>query len=648
VTRTVASYGSWSSPVSAGEVAAGGIGVYEPWLTPGAAYWLELRPAEGGRNVLVRADASGTPTDLTPEGFDVRTRVHEYGGGSYLVHGATVFFSNFTDQRLYRQDLDGSPRPITPEPPAPSSLRYADGRATPDGGRIVCVRERHEDVEVVNELVVLAADGSAEPRVVASGHDFFAYPRVSPDGRRLAWISWDQPRMPWDGTQLHVAELADDGSLRNQATIAGGERESIFQPAWSAEGVLHFVSDRTGWWNLYRVRDGADPEHLTPLDAEFAVPLWELGYSSYAFLGDGRIACVYRDRGVHHLAVVDPATRELVDLDVPYTCFDPPYVESEGTRLVFAAAAAATPQQLVSLDFATASLEVLRSSRDLPFDASYVSTAEPVEFPTDGDRTAYAYVYPPTSPAFEGPADERPPLIVMTHGGPTSETTPRLDLGVQFFTSRGFAVVDVNYGGSTGYGRAYRERLYGRWGVVDLNDCVNAARFLVGRGDADPKRLLITGGSAGGYTTICALAWTDVFAAGASYFGLADLEPFATSTHKFELKYTDELVGAWPEARDLWRERSPIHAFDRISCPVIVLQGLEDEVVPPTQAEAMVEALRANGLPYAYLAFEGEQHGFRRAETIQRSLEAEVSFYAQVLGFELGDPIPPVEVHGLR
>jgi dipeptidyl aminopeptidase/acylaminoacyl peptidase len=641
-----APYGTWSSPISAADVAAGGVRLYEPWLEGAAAYWLEFRPAEEGRNVLVRAAPGARPADVTPPGVDARTRVHEYGGGSFVVHGDTVVFSNFVDQRLYRQDPGASPRPITPDPPTPSSIRYADGRVTPDGAVLVCVRERHDDVGVRNELVRLPTDGSAEPEVVATGHDFVASPRISPDGARLAWIAWDHPRMPWDGTELHVADLAGDGSVADERVVAGGERESIFQPDWSPDGELHFVSDRTGWWNLYREGDG-EIDNLTPIEAEFGVPLWELGCGSYAFLGDGRVASLYRARGIHHLGVLDPVTRELVDLDLPFTGYEP-YLEASGTRLAFIAGGATEPWAIVSLDFTTRSVDVLRAAPALTVDPAFVSAAEPIEFPTDGDRTAFAYFYAPANPSAEGPADERPPLIVMSHGGPTAESTPELDLGIQFFTSRGFGVADVNYGGSTGYGRAYRERLRGEWGVVDVQDCVNAARFLVGRGDADGDRLLITGGSAGGYTTLGALVWTDVFAAGASYYGVADLEALVADTHKFEVRYLESLVGPLPEARQRFRERSPIHAFDRISCPVIVLQGLEDEVVPPSQAEMMVEGLRAKGLPYAYLAFEGEQHGFRRAETIRRALEAELSFYAQILGFEPGDPIEPVRVDNLR
>ena len=630
-------------------VARGGVLLYEPHVTAEAAYWVELRPAESGRNVVVRADALSSLTDITPPGFDARTRVHEYGGGAYVVHDGSVFFANFVDQRLYRQELGGDPVPITPQPPTPASLRYADMRLSPDGRFIVCVRERHEGEGIpTNELVVLAADGSAEPWIVAGGRDFYAFPRVSPDGRRVAWIEWDMPQMPWDGTELKVADLCEDGTLGEPLLIAGGPTESIFQPDWSPGGVLHFVSDRTGWWNLFREEEGG-ARNLTPMAAEFGVPMWEFGYSAYAFLGDGRIACLYRREGIHHLAILDPATSELLDVDLPFSCYEPPHIVAHGTRLVFVAGGPATPAQVVSLDFVTRSVEVLRKSRELDIDEGFFSVPSAIEFPTDGGLTAHAWFYPPANPDFAAPEGERPPLIVMSHGGPTAESTAEFSLQEQFFTSRGFAVVDVNYGGSTGYGRGYRERLNGQWGIVDVSDCINAARYLVEQGEADPARVVITGGSAGGYTTVCALTWHDDFAAGATYFGIADLEPFATFTHKFELKYTDNLVGPWPEAADLWRARSPIHSFDMLSCPIIILQGLEDEVVPPEQAEIMVRALEANGLPYAYLAFEGlafegEQHGFRKAENIQRALEAEVSFYAQILGFELAGGIEPVEI----
>ena len=641
----VAPYGSWRSPISAELVAKAGVWLYEPLAEPDGVYWLELRPDEGGRNVVVRGDPFGSPVDVTPAGFDVRTKVHEYGGGAYLVHDGVVFFSNFEDQRLYRHEPGGEPRPITPEPPEPGSIRYADGRITPDGRLIVCVRERREGRETWNELVTLPADGSSEPRTAASGRDFYAFPRISADGRRVAWTCWDNPNMPWDDTELRSADLAEDGTFEGDRLVAGGPGESIFQPEWSPDGALYFISDRTGWWNLYRREDGED-RNLAPMAAEFAVPMWEFGYSTYAILSDGRIACLYRQSGVHHLAMLDPNTGELLDLDLPYTCYDP-YVRARGTQLAFVGGGPALPNQVVVLDFTTREVAVLRESERTSIDPAFFSVPEPIEFPTDGGLEAHAYYYPPTNPDFSAPRGDLPPLVVHVHGGPTSESTPRFELETQFWTSRGFALVDVNYGGSTGYGREYRERLYGQWGVVDVHDCVNAARYLVDRGDADPKRLIIRGGSAGGYTTVCALTWHDEFATGASYFGLVDLEPFATFTHKFELWYTHNLVGPWPEAADLWRARSPIHSFDALSCPVIVFQGLDDEVVPPQQAEIMVRALEAKGLPYAYVAFEGEQHGFRKAENIRRSLEAELYFYSKILRFELPEPVEPVVIDNL-
>jgi len=640
----IAPYGTWSSPIGADLLATAGIGVMEPWLEDGVVYWLEGRPGEGGRQVVVRGDAWSSPTDVTPPGFNARTKVHEYGGGSYVVHRGTVFFSNFEDQRLYRQREGGEPEAITPE--TGGRHRYADGRVTPDGSLLICVRERHEDDGVANELVAVPLAGG-ETRTIAGGRDFYSAPRISPDGGRLAWLSWDLPWMPWDGCEVWIADLATDGDVSNARRIAGADgEEAIVQPEWSPSGVLHYVSDRTGWWNLYRDDDGvAVPLHAAEM--EFAGPLWLFGASNFAFLDDGRIACQYENAGVSHLGVLDPVSGELLDLDLPYTAFDYPWLHAEGSQLVFIGGGSSIPSQIVSLDFASRGVEVLRESLRIDLDPSLFSSPSAIEFPTEGGLSAFAHFYPPHNPAFSAPEGERPPLIVMSHGGPTSESTSELNLKTQFFTSRGFAVVDVNYGGSTGYGRAYRQRLKGNWGVVDTMDCINAARYLVARGDADGERLLIRGGSAGGYTTLCALTFHDDFAAGASYYGISDLEPFATGdTHKFESRYEHTLVGPFPEAIDVYRARSPIHFVDMISCPMILLQGDEDEVVPPAQSEVMVEALAAKGIPHAYLLFRGEQHGFRKAETIRRAAEAELSFYAQILGFELGDPIEPVAITG--
>jgi dipeptidyl aminopeptidase/acylaminoacyl peptidase len=608
--------------------------------------WVELRPSEGGRYVVVRAVPGGGSVDVTPPGFSSRTRVHEYGGGSYALFGTTVIFANDDDQRLYRQAFDGAPSPITPAPVAHRGLRYADLDVSPDGARIACVRERHEGEGLpLNDLVAMPTDGSEEPIVLAAGRDFYAFPRWSPDGSSLAWIEWDMPNMPWDGTELMVARVAGS-SIGEARAVAGGPRESVFQPSWSPDGTLHFVSDRTDWWNLYREEPDGTQAALAPMAAEFGVPMWEFGMSTYAFLGDGRIACTYRRAGEQHLALLDPASAEMLDLDVPYSCFEPPHLCASGTRLAFLGAGPRTSTEVVTLDFATRAVDVLRESESLGFEPAFISEPRPISFPTPSG-TAYGYYYPPTNPDAAGPEDELPPLLVHIHGGPTSEVTAELDLHKQFFTSRGIALVDVNYGGSTGYGRPFRDLLYGRWGVVDVEDAVAAARYVVGQGLADPDRLAIDGGSAGGWTTLCALAFADDFAAGTSYFGVSDLEPFATSTHKFELRYTDLLVGPWPEAAELWNARSPARHAELISAPLLILQGDEDEVVPPSQAEAIVSALEARSVPHACLLFEGEQHGFRRAENIARSLEAELTFLGRVLGFEPADDLPPLEIRSL-
>ncbi|HEX4942128.1 MAG TPA: S9 family peptidase [Actinomycetota bacterium] len=638
-------FGTWRSPISAEMVSAGAVSLMQPQLHEGVAYWLEGRPAEGGRSVLVRADVFSEPTDVTPAGFNVRTTVHEYGGGAYLLHDGTVYFSNFADQRLYRQGAGGDPVPITPD--TGSRDRYADGRVTPDGRSLVCVRERHPEPDdpsgVVNELVTLPPDGSSEPRTIRSGRDFYSTPRIAPDGSRLSWLEWDLPWMPWDGCELIVGDLAGDGSLSGARRVAGlmGE-ESIFQPTWSPDGGLHFASDRTGWWNLFVERNG-DVQGLYPADAEFGWPQWVFGMTAYGFLSDGRIACLWERDGLQHLAILDPLSGELIDVDVPHTAMAP-RLDVAGDRVVFVGGGPATPDEIVVLDVTARSIDVLRSSSSV-VDAAAISIPRQIEFPTEGGLTAFAHFYPPHAPGAVGPEGERPPVIVMSHGGPTAEATPRCSLETQFWTSRGFAVVDVNYGGSTGFGRAYRQRLQGTWGIVDTADCINAAAWLASQGEVDGDRLLIRGGSAGGYTTLCALTMHIGFAAGTSYFGLADLESFVSGgTHKFESGYLLSLVGPYPEETERYRARSPIHATDGISCPMLLLQGDQDRVVPPHQSEIMVEALRKKGLPYAYVLFEGEQHGFRKAESTRIALEAELSFYAQVLGFDRDDvPLLPIE-----
>ena len=643
----VAPYGTWRSPISAAMLVEGGVRLTQVQIDGGSVYWVEGRPAEGGRSVVVRAGPGAEPTDVTPAGFNARTTVHEYGGGSFVVHGGVVIASNFADQRLYRQEPAGAPEPITPD--TDGAHRYADGRLSPDGTLLICVRERHEANDIVNELVCMAADGSQDAVIVVGGRDFYSSPRISPDGTKLAWLTWDLPWMPWDGSELWVADLDPDGGVSNERLVAGvAAEESVFQPSWSPDGVLHFVSDRSGWWNLYREVDG-DVRPLCPMDAEFGWPQWVFGMASYAFLDDGRIACLWNRDGVQHVALLDPRSGELLDLDLPYDAIDEPFMAAEGQTLAFIGSSASTPAQVVLLDFLARSVDVLKVSEEITVAAEYLSAPRAVEFPTEGGLTAHAFFYPPANKDVTGPPDELPPLIVMSHGGPTSAASAAFDLGIRYWTSRGFAVVDVNYGGSTGYGRRYRERLNGTWGVVDTMDCINAARHLAEAGEVNGERLLIRGGSAGGYTTLCALTFHDRFAAGASYYGISDLEPFAKpgGTHKFESRYEHTLVGPYPEAADLYRARSPIHFVDLISCPMILLQGAEDEVVPPAQSEILVDALEAKGLPYAYLLFPGEQHGFRKAEHIIRAHEAELSFYGQILGFEPAGPIEPVTISNL-
>ncbi len=649
--QTAAPYGTWSSPITAEMVARAGTRLSAVWLEQGTTWWLEGRPAQNGRVVLMKEEPGGDAVDAVPSGFNVRTMVHEYGGGAYSVHGATAYCSNFEDQRLYRVDPGAEPVAITKAVEG-TKHRYADGRVTQDGRLWIGVRERHDEGErsrdVVNELVAIPTDGSTEPRIIAGGRDFYSSPRISPNGARISFLAWNLPWMPWDGCELFVAELSSDGTLENVTQVAGrnGE-ESIWQPEWSPDGDLVFASDRSGWWNLERIHGGAR-RVLHAAEAEFGYPAWVFGLRSFAFLDDGRIFASYDQGGRTTFALLDPESATLSDVDLPYDALSSPFVAAEGTTVVFVAGSATIPSQIVRLDVSTEETRTLRKSSSVSVDSSHFSVPRAIEFPTEGGLSAHALFYPPSSPEFAGSEEERPPLIVMSHGGPTSSTSPLFSLDLQFWTSRGFAVVDVNYGGSTGYGRAYRERLNGQWGVVDLQDCVNAARYLVAEGEADGERLLITGGSAGGYTTICALTFTDDFAAGASYFGIADLEQFGGGdTHKFELEYEHTLVGPYPQAVELYRARSPIHFVEQISTPMLVLQGADDKVVPPSQAELIVAALRERGIPHAYLLFEGEGHGFRKAENIVTSLEAELSFYAQILGFEPGDPLERLGIEHL-
>ncbi|NJO74894.1 MAG: S9 family peptidase [Leptolyngbyaceae cyanobacterium RM1_406_9] len=643
MTDSLAPYGSWKSPITSDLIVQGTIRLGEIRLDGDDIYWSEGRPLEGGRSVVVRRTPDGTTADITPTGFNVRTRVHEYGGGSYIVADKTVYFSNFADQRLYRQAVGSEPQPLTPE----ANFRYADAVIDRQRNRLICIREDHttSEREAVNTVVAVSLLGNSPTpgEVLVSGNDFYSSPRLSPDGSQLAWLTWNHPNMPWDGTELWVAEVKENGELGDRHLIAGGLTESVFQPEWSPDGVLYFVSDRTNWWNLYRWQNG-QVEPLCQKAAEFGLPQWVFGMFTYGFDRDSLI-CTYTEDGIQHLARLNTQSLELSEIETPFASIS-------GIRIapgyaVFGAGSPKVPGAIARLDLTTGQTEVLRRSSETEVDPGYLSVPETVEFPTENGLTAYAFYYAPKNRDFQAPADERPPLLVKIHGGPTAATSATFNLGIQYWTSRGIAILDVNYGGSTGYGRDYRERLKGNWGIVDVDDCVNGAKYLVDRGEVDGDRLTIDGGSAGGYTTLAVLAFRDTFKAGASYYGVSDAAALAEDTHKFESRYLDGLIGPYPERKDLYRARSPIHHTDQLSCPVIFFQGDEDKIVPPNQAEMMVEALKAKGIPVAYVLFKGEQHGFRKAENIKRSLDTELYFYSRVFGFELADTVEPVEIANL-
>lgn len=650
-------YGSWKSPITADLIVAGTIGLGQIALDGDDVYWIEGRPSEAGRSVIVRCTPDGKTLDVTPLPFNVRTRVHEYGGGAFAVKDG-IYFSNYADQRLYKtvgalRAGTGAlplrePQPLTSE----GKRRYADMVVDSQRQRLICVREDHSDPtrEPVNTLVSINLGNGEDIQTLASGSDFYASPRLSPDNSQLAWISWNHPNMPWDSTQLWVAQIDQNGILNDVQCIAGGAEESIFQPEWSPDGVLYFVSDRTNWWNLYRwlppeAKGTGGIEPLYPMEAEFGLPQWVFGMSTYGFESANQIICTYTQKGIWYLASLDLQTKQLEAIETPYT--DISSLQVANNRAVFLAGSAIEPTAIVQMDLATKQMEILRLSSQLQIAPGYLSTPQSIAFPTENNLIAYAFYYPPQNQDYTTQTGEKPPLLVKSHGGPTASASSTFNLKIQYWTSRGFAFLDVNYGGSTGYGREYRQRLNQNWGIVDVDDCANGAKYLAEGGLVDGERLAIAGGSAGGYTTLCALTFRDVFKAGASHYGVSDLEALATDTHKFESRYLDGLIGAYPEQKDIYEKRSPIHFTDQLSCPVIFFQGLEDKIVPPNQAEIMVEALKAKGLPVAYVAFEGEQHGFRRAENIKRALDGEFYFYSRVFGYELADAVEPVEINNL-
>ncbi|MEK0193272.1 S9 family peptidase [Microcoleus anatoxicus] len=813
--NTISTYGSWKSPITSDLIVSGTVGLGQIAMDGEDIYWVEARPSEAGRNVIVRRTPDGKISDVTPQPFNVRTRVHEYGGASFVVASSVVYFSHFADGRIYYQKLDSQPLALTPV----VNCRYADGIVDKQRNRLICVREDHtRESEVVNTIVSINLNNGEDIQILTQGEDFYASPRLSPDGSQISWISWNHPNMPWDGTELWIAKIQPDGYLGDKYLVAGGREESIFQPEWSPDGVLYFVYDKSNWWNFYRtplnpplvrgeariedsplvrpeagiedsslvrgeagiedsslvrgeariedsplvrgeariedsplvrgeagiedsplvrpeagiedsplvrpeagiedsplvrgeagiedsplvggeagiedsplvggeagiedsplvrgeagiedsplvggeintepplvrgeintepplVRGAGGIEPLYEMAAEFGLPQWVFGMSTYAVVSEHKIICTYTQQGKWYLATIDLVTKQLSKIDTPYS--DISSLKAQGEKVVFLAGSPTESSAIVQLDLGTSQLEVLRLASNLSLDAGYLSVPESIEFPTENGLTAFGFFYPPKNQDFAAPTGEKPPLIVKSHGGPTAATSSSMNLKIQYWTSRGFAVLDVNYGGSTGYGREYRNRLQDSWGIVDVDDCANGAKYLAQRGLVDSAKMAIAGGSAGGYTTLCALTFRDVFKAGASYYGVSDLSALATDTHKFESRYLDGLIGPYPEKKDLYLERSPIHAAANLSCPIIFFQGLEDKVVPPNQAEMMVEILKAKGLPVAYVAYEGEQHGFRRAENIKKTLDGELYFYSQVFKFELAESVAPVLIYNL-
>jgi dipeptidyl aminopeptidase/acylaminoacyl peptidase len=643
--KQAAQCGAWTSPITAALVAAGSTPLSGVLLDGADLYWLAGRASEGGRTTLLR-QRGGSVQELTPAPFNVRTRVHEYGGGAVLVADGRIWFSNYADNRVYRIDPDGSaPVPVSEG----GALRWADFVLDRAHVRLVGVREDHSAGETypVNTLCALGADGNQV--VLDDSYDFYSSPRISPDGRQIAWLCWDHPRMPWEGTELWLADIAGDGTLANGRLIAGGEDEAIVQPEWSPGGTLYFVSDRSGWWNIHRYDHGV-VHAVCPREAEFGGPHWVFGNSMYGFRSDAEIVCTYIEGGVSRLARLDTTGGRLAPIDTPYQ--EIRELRVQGDTLALLAGAPTIAAEIVRIDLASGAREVLaRSIENLP-DVGYLSVPRSISYPsssgTTAGRTSYAFYYPPQNKDYEPLPGELPPLMVIGHGGPTGMAASTLKLATQFWTSRGIAVLDVNYGGSTGFGRAYRDLLRGQWGVVDVEDCVAGAKYLADQGLVDRERLVIRGGSAGGLTTLCALAFHDVFKAGASYYGVSDLKGLDADSHKFESHYNEYLIAPKAQADAVYAQRSPINHTDKLRRPMIFFQGLDDKVVPPPQSEVMVEALRARGVPVAYLTLEGEGHGFRKAESIVRTLEAELVFYLRVFGIPVPGSLPQVTIDNLE
>jgi dipeptidyl aminopeptidase/acylaminoacyl peptidase len=634
-----APYGSWRSPITAEEIVKGSVRLGQIVVDGADTYWSELRPSEGGRSIIVRRCADETVEDVLASGYSVRTKVHEYGGAAFLVDAGDVWFCNDIDQRIYAVVRDGKPEPLSPE----GSYRYADLLVDRRRERLICVREDHSGSgEPENALVAVGFDGKVV--VLSRGADFYAAPRLSPNGEDMAWVQWHHPNMPWDETELMLSSVDEAGCLTEVMCVTG-EDEAVLQPEFGPDGSLFYVSDRSGWWNLYRLGPECDA-CVYAIDAEFGFPHWIFGMRTYGFSAPDRIVTAFLLDGISKLAEIDLSNGTMRTIPVPHV--DIGGLHAGDGCVCYIGGSMRAPPAVVQVNLENGSVVTIRRSQEAVTDAGVVSIAQPVVFKTADDEVAHGFFYPPINDGFSPVEDERPPLIVKSHGGPTGQTGCSYEAKIQYWTSRGFAVLDVNYRGSTGFGRYYRRLLDGKWGIADMEDCIAGARMLIEQDLVDGARMTITGGSAGGYTTLCALTFADDFKAGASHYGIGDLEALARDTHKFESRYLDRLVGRWPEDQALYVERSPIHHTDGLSCPVIFFQGLDDKVVPPNQAEAMVEALREKGIPVAYIPFEGEGHGFRQAENIRGALESELSFYGQVFGFDPADELEPVEIVNLN
>ncbi|MEM8828536.1 MAG: S9 family peptidase [Cyanobacteria bacterium P01_G01_bin.19] len=642
-TPQVATFGSWASPITSDSIVSKSIGIGEISISENNIYWLEKRPQEKGRSLVVGYFGDRGIKNVTPAPLSVRSKVHEYGGGAYVVKGNTIYFSNYSDGKIYQQLLNRQPQPLTNKP----YQRYADLIVDSDRNRLICVCEDHKEKnkEPQNRLVTIDLTTGKIATLVA-GDDFYSSPRIAPDGGKICWLSWNHPHMPWDSSYLWLADFDDGGGVREPQLVAGGKAESICEPQWDQDGRLYFSSDRTNWWNLYcRDRDGT-VNILHQMAAEFAYPHWVFGLSTYDFIGQERLICAYSVDGRWHLGSIDLNTNRFEEIKTRYTNISD-VKGSEDGFVVFVGGTPTETTAVVKLDLNTKKEQILKRTGDLTIDPDYLSLPEAIAFSTSDSLTAHGWYYPPTNKDYVAPARELPPLIVKSHGGPTAAASVDLNLRIQYWTSRGFGYLDVNYGGSIGYGRQYRQRLDSNWGIVDVDDCVNGAKHLVKEGLVDGDRLVITGSSAGGYTTLAALTFRDVFKAGASYYGVSNLESLTEDTHKFESHYLDRLIGKYPEEKSIYRERSPIHYTDRLNCPVIFFQGLKDRVVPPNQAEIMYESIKEKQLPVAYVAFEQEAHGFRISDNIKRALDSEFYFYSRVFGFQPAESIEPVEIINL-